>query len=152
MKVENQVCTLEQAEKLNMFGVKQIGHFSYKYTEPMATDVKYGYAGNGFKLFPTDYFNKKDATYYSAFTVAELGVMLPVTLGAANLDIIQIDVECYKYEKSFGIQLSDYVGAAQRTLHIVDCNTEAEARAAMLIHLLENNLIKVEEVNQRLTA
>ncbi len=29
--------------------------------------------------------------------------------------------------------------------------TEAEARAAMLIYLLENNLTTAEEVNQRLT-
>jgi hypothetical protein len=28
--------------------------------------------------------------------------------------------------------------------------TEAEAKAAMLIHLLENNIITAEEINQRL--
>lgn len=30
--------------------------------------------------------------------------------------------------------------------------TEAEARAAMLIHLLENNIISSDEVNSRLNA
>lgn len=32
----------------------------------------------------------------------------------------------------------------------INANTEAEARAAMLIHLIESQLITVEEINERI--
>lgn len=75
MKIENQLCTLEQAKRL-------------KELELYYDDPKYAYIERlgEFKLNEVSEFNRwayqysdvslRDRNFYSAFTVAELGVML----------------------------------------------------------------------------
>lgn len=134
MTLEKQVTNLELSKRLKKLGVKQGSLFYWRMVPGMAEP----------------YLRQKDSKWqrwqypnqhYSAFTVAELGEMLPETLGKG------FDVEQYKYatlDEPYQLEASDYVGTAQRIPHLVyqaKGKTEADARAKMLIYLLENKLI-----------
>jgi hypothetical protein len=128
MKLQSQVCTLEQAKKLNELGVKQDSLFFWIDRKDKSRVVFLGMIEDIEKL----------ATY-SAFTVAELGVMLP----------------CYYvvyYTGAYGYCVCRKMEEGELQRPLLRGNTEAEARAAMLIYLLENDLTTAEEVNQRLTT
>lgn len=144
MKIENQVCLLSQAKKLKELGVEQISYFSYR--------EEIGYPNNPVPLITEKEFPKgvdaKAFNIYSAYSVAELGVMLPQ------------DNDDHFFESHYNDHYGEWTCNYQtwknddreELRHINDTggDTEAEARADMLIFLLENNLIKVEEVNNRL--
>lgn len=129
MKIEQQVCSLDHARKLKELGITQQSEYYFR-------DI---HLWNINEI--TDWQNQEtmgnliqggDEAYriFSAFTVAELGVMLP-------------DVVKYFRANDILDQHAIAMGAAG--------STEAEARAAMLIHLIENKLTTVDEVNQKLT-
>src|ERR1044071_3781768 len=78
MKIEDQVCTLEQAKRLKELGVVQESEF---YWMKWITVLEDG-TEHEWKVV----FNKAWGEYYSAYTVAESGVMLPdVTVSYRNL-------------------------------------------------------------------
>ena len=124
MKIEQQVCTLEQAKKLVALGVT---------AEPL-----YWHVIDIDPLTPMDIIQKwqhsnfDQCEKYPAYTVAELGVMLPPMFRTYH-------------ERNKGMWYCEYKGHWTE-----DFKTEAEARAAMLIYLLGNHLTTPEEVNQRL--
>ncbi len=123
MPLEKQVTSLELSIKLKELRVKQDGLFYWGYCneedkwelvyiDEDARDSDYHYTNYKYRI--------------SAFTVAELGEMLPYTALGAYLMVFKgnDDFSCaYGYEK---------------TIH---AKTEADARAKMLIYLIENNLI-----------
>jgi hypothetical protein len=121
MTLENQVCTLKQAIKLKELGVEQLSLFCY---------MAYG---NEFKDSEKPFFNnffKADDRFFlwvSAFTVAELGAMLPQGTRCRKCDVIwECEIADEAWEESFG--------------QICTGETEAEGRAALLIYLLEKKL------------
>lgn len=133
MKLENQVCSLELAEKLKELGVKQESLF---YWEHKGWDEKEPIH----KLLPEWEINLKDFQpfRFSAFTVAELGEMLPEW----------VTIEGKKYHgqtnrsgKDFYCSYGEYGKGAYLMNHLEVANTEANARTKMLIYLLENKLI-----------
>lgn len=128
MELEKQVCSLGLAKKLKELGVKQESWFWWNHVleeddadEWMLDDFNHG---NGI----------------SAFTVAELGEMLP---------------ESFFTKKHLGSGTKKWHWQAYSTfeeghingelLYCQGClsDTEADARAKMLIHLLENKLINL---------
>jgi hypothetical protein len=136
MKLSEQVCTLEQAKKIYALGVERRSLF-------------YHFHGR----IEHEAFGSE---YYSAFTVAELGVMLPHPSSLNEMGGWLHNSECdttstdglpwyllWEYDLD-----KENAGFGR---HIVSGVTEAEARAAMLIYLLENNLVTPAEINQRLT-
>lgn len=125
MNIKDQVCTLEQAKRLEELGVKQEGAIFY-YDEEDGNDLQYN--GNDHDIDSPDYG-------WSAFTVAELGVMLPC--GKSTMRVT--DDPCDFWH-----------GGGVDGMLIADGYTEAKCRAAMLIHLIENNLITIDEINSRL--
>jgi len=141
MKLENQVCTLEQAKRLKELGVCQDSQCYWRRSQVEHIDgvnswpdqqtlremiVEYDGAG---EVGWQDRFE-----IYSAFTVGELGVMLGFSPYAVYLKKDNIVFWHADYEHMpFGA-----------------FPTEAEAKAAILIHQLENNLITAAEINQRL--
>lgn len=159
MKIENQVCSLEQAKKLDELGVK------YKDYQYAYVDFTTASGQEAVLCRPASHVEERqrewawfmvgshseeitaeidedtvsaDGGIYPAFTVAELGVMLPL-----NCDSIKDQTA------------SKVIFWACNEGLTGDCNevngaNEAEARAAMLIYLLENNLTTPEEVNTRL--
>ena len=132
MKLENQVSNVELSEELKKLGVPQ-------------NSLWYWYdAGNKFLI--SDVFNnpdndtrrrmglnKKDNRYYSAFTVAELGEMLPVgSMSAQTKDKWQAWYHNYTIPETVN--------------QAFWANTEADARAKMLIYLIEQRIVKVENL------
>lgn len=136
MKLSEQVCALEQAKKIYALGVERRSLF-------------YHFHGR----IEHEAFGSE---YYSAFTVAELGVMLPHPSSLNEMGGWLHNSECdttstdglpwyllWEYDLD-----KENAGFGR---HIVSGVTEAEARAAMLIYLLENNHVTPAEINQRLT-
>lgn len=124
MNINLQVCSLEQAKRLKELGVYQWGYFSF--------------FDDG-RLFISPTVNEHDYgdPIASAFTVAELGVMLnEPTLGTNNEgDLIETNPFASIPEEGEGLY-----------------DTEAEARAAALIYFLETGNIELGSCNDRLIS
>lgn len=128
MKLENQVCSLEQAKRLKELGIEQKSHFVFCPTTEGHTIVN---RESGIHLMWPD-------EHFAAFTVAELGVMLSAWLFPRHNNWMP-----RPNETGFDV----LGGLAERQSFA----TEAQARAAMLIYLLENSHITPTSVNQRLS-
>lgn len=115
MQIEKQVCSLELAKRLRELGVKQESHFFW--VREFRDDLPPFKIQNGRRVDSTD--------DYSAFTVAELGEMLPhgTTIGKTE-------------DGDFFITY-----AVVTTEHAERSETEADARGKMLVYLLEQKLI-----------
>lgn len=126
MKLEQQVVSLDLAKRLKELGVEQDGLFYWKYSNgtlekvsniQIDTELVYGQQPVKPKTLGT-------WTTVSAFTVAELGEML----------------------KNEEVELPTYLSSTKEwaivyeTTLISGASTEANARAKMLVYLLENNL------------
>lgn len=115
MKLEDQVCSLEIAKKLKELGVRQDGLFWYDehFPDPYKVELKAFYAA---LLNPHWAFR-----VCSAYTVAELGKIL----------------------KGHELPYLNF-GTGWQTRQIKDYHrpkTEADARAMLLIYLIENKLL-----------
>ena len=129
MKLENQVCSLELAKQLKKLGVKQESMFYWLELYDKTIVINHALMrdnsveGQMYMSYKT--FKDKHNSY-SAFTVAELGEML----------LIQFTI-------LKGVQISDPRGRYSRLVkRLYIFEDEANARAKMLIYLLENDLIK----------
>lgn len=144
MKLSEQVISLEQAKRLKELGIEQKSICYHHFQKD------YGFAGvQENKENHTVSFGKPPMITdmaYSAFTVAELGVMLPPFtyswMGRANT---------YGCVSSNQEPNDDYINYSVENGQISNGANEAECRAAQLIYLLENNLVTPAEINQRLT-
>ena len=127
MELKKQVCSLELSKKLKELGVKQESLFEWRQfdiqeemkwiiVETGKIPHKMGMANIGFGE-------------YSAFTVAELGEIL-------KPQGHQLPV----WSKKYGVFHSD-CGGFFGSVWIQD-KTEANARAKMLIHLIEKEIVK----------
>lgn len=125
MTLQEQVCTLQQAQRLKGLGCEQgCQHFWVQIEQEW------------FVLPRLLWENKFDKTeYYRAYTVAELGVMLykftdtmPQYVSMSIKDFI--DVAYWWHDDLFTI-----IGLTKR--EVIPFPTEAQARAALLIHMLE---------------
>ena len=143
MKLEDQVVSLELSKKLKTLGVKQESLFSWIYDPDTGV--------------PTliDRWSK-DGMFFiaSAFTVAELGKMLPdYTQKLGNLEIGKCDTDHMtmevKEKRWWNVSYwtwgnkntkSGDIYLEKVSKHLQQANTEANARAKMLIYLLENDL------------
>lgn len=162
MKIENQVCSLEQAKRLEELGITSKSLF---YWIPWkAIDFDGVFIGQECDKGFVHILNGEVETLgagecFPAFTAAELGVMLPEEIDHPHN-------EHSSYYISYGFSDTPEGGIKGRaicwyedndlaphleTLKITSGETEAQCRAKMLIELLESKLITPEEVNKRLT-
>lgn len=127
MKLEHQVCSLELAKKLKELGVKQESLFFWEYWNNQVYAVKF----KPFVIVPD--LSIKKLELFAAFTVAELGQLLPECILGEG------DLMMWNYmegdKRIFGIE---YCGSSYP---VFKSEKEADARAQMLIYLLENKLI-----------
>lgn len=136
MKIEDQGCTLSQSKKLKEIGIDPNAHLYYREdsSELVMGTLAYKLAKD------------KVTKFFPAFSVAELGTMLP--------DLIETSkqYEFVTIKEAEDVWLCLYVRGNNMldTLCSSAAATEAQARAIMLIYLLENNIITVEDVNKRI--
>lgn len=142
MRIEQQVNSIEQGKRLQELGIEGIPIFTHiRYDEYPSTCIPSGYYDdNAPEYKPYDCMGEIHEEY-PAFTVAELGVMLP-TLG-------------FEYAKSNNGNGDDFfwLSSSYWRLKGVELSNESEAvaRAATLIYLLENGHVTPEECNERLS-
>jgi hypothetical protein len=121
MKLEDQLVSLELAKRLKELGVKQDGVFHWV-AETHHTGINQHL--NGWSLKTNHGVGRHSM---AAFTVAELGVMLPQG--------------CASFRKSATVKYRCVPPREMQKLPMQDGETEADARAKMLIYLLENKLL-----------
>lgn len=142
MKLEQQVTSLEISRKLEKLGVKQDSLFVWWYTEAMSTDVKYfpdvDWDKRENKLRLREPYMKDSGRDIAAFTVAELGEMLPDNENLVTMFFLNGRCQIYLNHEVPNQMMIDLT----KGIH-VEANTEADARGKMLIYLIENNLIKL---------
>jgi hypothetical protein len=145
MKLEKQVCTLEQAKQLKKLGIAQTGLWSYFKAQSHAGFCLTDMALRHVWILTGNPYDREDILFTSAFSVAELGVMLPQTIKFCKTQKASIQLSRFN---AFTIYYNRHSSGSN--VCMTESYNEAEARAKMLIHLLESNFITAEEVNQRL--
>jgi hypothetical protein len=135
MNLKDQCCTLSQAKRLKELGVTAKSIFSWN--------------GYSYPDYAVGYTEDLKDDEYNAYTVAELGVMLPDFL---VFDNYRCHFHSYKQEqhKSPALWTCTYGKSTDREVNDFDSHIEAQARASLLIHLLERELIPPSEVNNQL--
>jgi hypothetical protein len=140
MKIENQVCSLELSKKLKKLGVKQKSLWWW------CEDKQRNNKESFFKLYGVSIaqsrkFNVPEFSIYSAFTVAELGDILPhyITI-AGYAEFLKYRKWIFSKDKST-IHKVEYGEDCQPFYEYKKADTEANARAKMLIWLIENKYV-----------
>lgn len=134
MKIEQQVTSLEISKRLKELGVKQESLFWW---EQIKTAGKNEWT-NWQVAFVNNSPHYNDGRTVSAFTVAELGEMLPSEIANEYLSCYRVHLlhgttdEHDEWECGYGKALAERYFTA---------DTEADARGLILIHLLEKKLI-----------
>lgn len=143
MKIENQVCTLEQAKRL----AELLG-------EGMPSPTWYWIFDSSMKwqLFPKDYcdLEAEGIDYYPAYTVAELGLMLMEhddDYAFSSFYDSHMGFYCCDARK----RDEDHTDGFRPLENIVEADTEAQARAQLLIYLLEEGMYDAEICHKLLT-
>ena len=153
MKLNKQVCSLDLAKRLKELGVKQGSAFYWMETQ---SEKPYLY------LRQEEPKNTIGCEYASAFTVAELGEMLPKFL--TNHHEIET---MYKFQKGTIVHIRCAFGGGRKPEFLVSyygetgyddqvgkdiywkgtqAPTEADARALMVAYLIENGIMKPNEL------
>lgn len=140
MKLENQCCSLELAKRLKELGCKQERLWWWIEYPNMRSEVILAINA----LIKLKNKDEKEYKVYAAFTVAELGEMLPVSFmknvkGVNRKAILMFN----KYSNSMYQILYNfrYPSDVDENLAVVE-DTEANARAKMLVYLKEKGLMK----------
>ncbi len=142
LDLSSQVCNLELSRKLKYLGVKQDSYFCwYAFENPLSgilkeEDVNQDRWGIG----TSRDCSKGGADWtYSAFTVGELGDMLPYNIDTRNT-FFHLRIE--KMPAYFRVTYFADEGGLLNTF--ID-SIESDARAKMLVFLLENKLMSLPE-------
>jgi len=148
LEVEKQVCSLPLAIKLKNLGVNQETVFYYEASKDKRQDEEGKWRPTYYDIiarskhditaFAAEYGYKR---FISAYTAAELGELLPSSVlkndKSYRISIVNGNglkyIDYTAYENGVGTLLYGYP--------MIEEDTEANARAQMLIYLLENNLL-----------
>lgn len=131
MKLENQVCSLELSKRLKELGVKQESLFWYTCFKNGTADIHFQYDR---KFIPP--------AHYSAFTVCELGEMLPYLIEYNNKKYWYHTGKVNKNNEYYPEHEVNYTND-MTTIALQRGATEADARAKLIIYLLENKLMEL---------
>lgn len=129
MNLENQLTSLDLSRKLKELGVKQESLFCWT-TE------------NDLEFLPSEIRN--NSVCIAAFSVAELGEMLPEFIENRKLILLkQTSIQLSHYYTITYIKMYEPIALQGQFKRFCEEN-ESNARARMLIHLIENNLVTAE--------
>lgn len=124
MKLEEQIIDFGLSKELANLGVKQESLFYWMSKSKQLA-----------KKRPTG-----GEDYYSAFTVAELGEMLPEDIKEYSLVIQKM---LYDWWVGYEVVLPEDKKKSKKICLHFERDTEVNARAKMLIYLIENKLVKI---------
>jgi hypothetical protein len=126
MKIEDQVCSPKQGCKLKGLHVKAIPHYIWEFAN---------------KWHLCEWRILED--WIPAYTVAELGVLLPIN-NSVSLPCAEIwkDADGWYYDACGDYPCTDRAYEYSKA----PLETEAQAKAEALIWLLENNYLKAEDL------
>jgi hypothetical protein len=127
VKLEQQVCSLDLSKRLKELGVKQESVFCWT----RSRSTKDYELSSGTCIWETA---DKDG-HVAAFIVAELGEMLPEEISHAGMKRVLV------IGKPLGDWLVSYRNAKLGKMEF-KADTEADARAKMLIYLIEQGIAK----------
>ena len=155
MKIENQVCKIEQSKILMGLGIcsESCLEFCEKAGKPIFVRLHSEVDTMDFKIT------------YPAWSAAELCAMLPdrilhvfeTPLTASNYVIRSLPCElamwkCENNAIGYGVDYRHMNNSYRVPIESCFADTEAEARATLLIYLLENKLVTAEYCNIRLKS
>lgn len=147
MRLEKQVCSVELAKRLKELGVAQCGQYTWVWSPLMNEYLLSSKSPELMDILRKGNPNSsiwagiEEKGWFSAFTVAELGEMLPNEHYTTKL---------VGFIKG---QTKDQWMAFDEDDSVNESNpyyTEADCRAALLISVLANKKDKVKNINQRL--
>lgn len=142
MKLEDQLSSLEPSKRLKELKVKQESLWYWYKTRnnkwQLALEDGTATDDGGKSTFHHGYRFDLSKKLYSAFTVAELGEMMPKEANGFELRCIKLagykdnkwQVAYWEISHEDEVRFEEYVG------------TEADARAKMLIHLVKEGVVK----------
>jgi len=139
------VCDLKYAQKLKELRVKQeslwwwIESFNKK-LKFLCIKIGDKYYKSSGQSFDETFLIRNAWSIYSAFTVTELGEMLPYPINFYN----KIKEQGYRVAVNTSMWHYIRTGRSENRYNPISVygNTEANARAKMLIYLIENKLLK----------
>lgn len=141
MKLEQQVCSLELSKRLKELGFEQESLFYWygarKFNLIMNSEIRDILWDERCFENLTETAELKER--FSAYTVAELGEMLPETIDQ-NDDDSPYFLNIHKEKDNDLWQIRYGNSEDEHCIYILE-KTEADARAKMLIYLKENNLL-----------
>lgn len=137
MELQKQVTNLELSKRLKDLGVQQESLFYWVYGYPVDVEAGRGEPTVIYNDTLSETISKAKNEHLSAFTVAELGEMLPYSFSPAIDASFYLSIEKEKYH---GWQVSyKYINGIIWERQI--STKLADGLAKMLIYLLENKLI-----------
>ncbi len=140
MNIESQVCSLELSKRLKELGVKQESLFVWI----SIIKTKFDFIKLRESYEPDS--ESVGAYNYSAFTAAELGNLLPERIDKYRNEYIKFQkIKCEAIERFHYLCSLVECGGYHMDYVKYDCSdeNEADARAKMLIYLLENKLMEL---------
>lgn len=132
--IEEQVINLDQARQLLGLGLNLESYFVY--AKPKGKD--------DFNLISRKHYNLHRFAFeliISAYTIGELGVLLPTYI--KDNGIVYSLLAAF-FENHFYIAYT--MPGSENTIFSFDMKTESEARGEALIHLLNEKIVKVEDL------
>lgn len=153
MNIESQVCALEYAKKFKELGVKQESLFSYSEEPWILKEDKILETRIFIRASDYSYDWQRAINKWSAYTVAELSKIIPLELESDDkyhpYDInIKWELH-YSDNKMWHVTYKRYNDEIFKDFIIYDINL-SNVMAKMLIYLIENGLVKVEDINANL--
>lgn len=141
MKLEDQVCTFNQAVKLAELGVNLSSAFYWIAEGKGQSDPA------KFKLAVKEEDHDSADTCYPAFTTAELGILLPYELNLEDEDLyIQGTIGNRRGEFYYIWFQSSLDNVEWELFPAIEKDTEAQARADALIWLIENDFVSTADL------
>lgn len=145
MNIENQVCSFEQSLKLKELGIAQQSLFYWAQMYTGKTPVI---------QHSNDDFDGWITTVVSAFTFAELGLMLPYSISNKNKEEFTLSAtKNYDYFTKIVSYTSGYYSfSTHKWYYSIISSSSALCAAELLISILEGEKTDVSDVNQRLSS
>lgn len=139
MKLEDQVCSLELSKRLKELGVKQesLWYWCPKHTVNAVLNKGECHLITVETVKRLEKYEAYKYDFISAFTVAELGEMLPKTIKDPQANW---NLEIELYDGCSSLNYESYYATHEWKLldNGITDTTEANARAKMLIYLIKN--------------